>query len=271
MPATAAPVAPLPRRRRVYATVDPRYEWARTEHEDTLDVDVSGNVAALCLDRLLTARFSKVLCTILSRNGLVCSGFRKEELRVLYSTNRKLKVTGERQVDGAQWARFAKVFPVPKSCDSSAIRARMNIDTSRLSVVLPKRSPSSSSTDKQNEPQTMGEHKGQGSAGGSSGSSSGSLYSAQEDPGKDMVEEKEQREQRPKAMAVQDSPKGNDGDANVVPRDHEDANAAGRDDGDDKGESKKWWRKIRVIHVLGFVLILALVGVGATLLYVMLL
>jgi hypothetical protein len=73
-------------------------------------------------------------------------------------------------------------------------------------------------------------------------------------------------EQKPEAVAValapQDSPKISDGDAND----------AERNDGDDKGDSKKWWRKITAVHVLGFVLILALVGVGATtLLYVMLL
>ncbi|GJM96076.1 hypothetical protein PR202_ga12883 [Eleusine coracana subsp. coracana] len=237
MPATAAPEAapPPPPRRRVYATVDPRCEWASTENDDTLVVDVSG--------------------------------FRKEELRVLYSTNRKLKVTGECQVDSGQWARFVKVFLVPKSCDTGAIRARMNIDNARLSVVLPKRSPSSSTNDKQNKPQSMGEHKGQENAGGSSGSSSGSLYSAQEDAGKDKVEEKEHREdqgmkkQRPEEIPVQDVPKRSDGDANAVEK----------DDADDKGESKRWWRKITIVHVLGFVLILALVGVGATLLYVMLL
>lgn len=88
-------------------------------------------------------------------------------------------------------------------------------------------------------------------------------------------------EERPEAMAVQDSPKRNDGDANTGGRHHDDdANGAGRRDDthaagrggdDDKDESKKWWRKITVVHVLGFVLILALVGVGATLIYVMLL
>jgi hypothetical protein len=36
------------------------------------------------------------------------------------------------------------------------------------------------------------------------------------------------------------------------------------DDDDDEGENKRWWQKIRPLHVLGFVvLILALVGVGA--------
>ncbi|KAL6637194.1 hypothetical protein ACP70R_024766 [Stipagrostis hirtigluma subsp. patula] len=237
MQAAAAPAAPPPppppppRRRRVYAPVDPRCEWASTEHADTLVVDVSG--------------------------------FRKEELKVQYSTNRKLTVTGERQVGGAQWARFLKVFPVPRSCDAGAITAKMNIQDSRLFVILPKRSSSSSSSkDKQEEHQSMGEQKGPSSAGGSSsGSSSGSLWSAQEDAEKEQREDQGMDEQRQEGMATHDVPRS-DGNA---------ANADKRDDGDDKGESKTWWKKIRVLHVLGCVLILALVGVGATLLYVMLL
>jgi hypothetical protein len=41
-------------------------------------------------------------------------------------------------------------------------------------------------------------------------------------------------------------------------------NAARSSDGDGKGEDRRWWRK----DVLGFVLVLALVGVGATVLYI---
>jgi len=64
-------------------------------------------------------------------------------------------------------------------------------------------------------------------------------------------------------MSVQDLPRS-DGDANET--------AAKNNDDDDgsKGESKRWW-KIRVLHVLGFVLVLALVGVSATILYIVLL
>jgi hypothetical protein len=83
--------------------------------------------------------------------------------------------------------RFVKVFPVPKSCDAGAIRARMNINSAQLYVLLPKRSPSPSpSKDKESEQQSIGENKGQGSAGSSSrSSSSGSLNSAREDAEKD--------------------------------------------------------------------------------------
>ncbi|RLN18697.1 inactive protein RESTRICTED TEV MOVEMENT 2-like [Panicum miliaceum] len=241
--ATAPPPPPLPARRRVYTALDPRCEWTSTDEADTLAVDVSG--------------------------------FRKEELRVLYNTRRKLKVTGERQVGGAQWARFLKVFPVPRSCDASAIQAKMNIESARLVVILPKGSVAAAAAkDKHKEhrpgrSQTLGELMRPGNTDGSSGSSSGSMWSAQEDPGKGKVEEKERRQdqameepRQDQAMTAQDLPRS-DGDANE--------NAGKNNDDDGKGESKRWWKKIRVLHVLGFVLVLALVGVGATILYIVLL
>ncbi|RLN42341.1 inactive protein RESTRICTED TEV MOVEMENT 2-like [Panicum miliaceum] len=235
------PPPPPPARRRVYTALDPRCEWTSTEEADTLAVDVSG--------------------------------FRKEELRVLYNTRRKLKVTGERQVGGVQWARFLKVFPVPRSCDASAIQAKMNIESARLFVILPKGS-AAAAKDKHKEhrpgrSQTLGELMKPGNADGSSGSSGGSMWSAQEDPGKGKVEDKERRQdqaveetRQDQAMTIQDLPR-NDGDANE--------NAAKNNDDDGKGESKRWWKKIRVLRVLGFVLVLALVVVGATILYIVLL
>ncbi|KAK8444511.1 hypothetical protein SEVIR_9G149801v4 [Setaria viridis] len=244
--APAPPPPPPPPRRRVYTALDPQCEWKSTEEADTLVVDVSG--------------------------------FRKEELKVLYNTRRKLKVAGERQVDGGQWARFLKVFPVPKSCDASAIEAKMNIESARLLVILPKGSPlppppppSSKDKHKEDKPgrsQSLGELMRPGNADGSSGSSSASMWSAQEDPGKGKVEDKERKGQaveeprQDQQMAIQDLPRS-DGGANE--------NAAKNDEGDGKGEDKRWWKKIRVLHVLGFVLVLALVGVGATLLYIVLL
>ena len=209
---------------------------------------------------------------------LLHSGFRKEELRVVYNTRRKLKVTGERQVDGAQWARFFKVFPVPRSCDANAIQAKMNIESARLFVILPKGSMAAAGASKdkhkENGPgrsQTLGGVMRPGNADGSSGSSSGSMWSAQEGLGKGKVEDKERRQdpaveepRQDQGMSVQDLPRS-DGDANET--------AAKNNDDDDgsKGESKRWWKKIRVLHVLGFVLVLALVGVGATILYIVLL
>jgi hypothetical protein len=201
------------------------------------------------------------------------SGFRKEELKVLYNTSRKLKVAGERPVDGgasARWARFLKSFPVPKSVNAGGIKAVMDKDKAVLYVILPKGSPSSS-TDRQKQKEQQhpgsslphGEQKaGTGNADGSSGSSSGgSFWSAQEDVEKNRIEESNVAPNEIKVtiqeeIAAQDAPR-TDGsaDANPVEKD---------EDEDDEGENKRWWQKIRPLHVLGFVvLILALVGVGA--------
>ncbi|WVZ59997.1 hypothetical protein U9M48_010074, partial [Paspalum notatum var. saurae] len=235
--AAAAPPPPPAPRRRVYTAVDPRCEWTSTEDADTLVVDVSG--------------------------------FRKEDLKVLYNTGRKLKVAGERQVDGGQWARFLKVFPVPRSYDAGTIQAKMNIESARLLVILPKgtSSSSSSSKDKQKEHhpervQTLGELMRLG---------------AQEDAGNGKIEGKEQRQdqaleepKRDHAMTIQDLPKGDGAAAENTVKNSDGGdgnateNAATDDDGDIKGEDKRWWRKITVLHVLGLVLVLSLVGVGAT-------
>jgi hypothetical protein len=174
------------------------------------------------------------------------------------------------------------VFPVPRTCDADAIAAKLNLESAQLLVILPKPKvsslppppPSSKDKHKEHKPpgrsQTLGELMRAGNGDGSPGSSSGSMWSAQEDPGKGKVEGKERREdtaveeprQDLQPMAAQDSARSGDG-AN------EDGNK--NDDGDAKGDDKRWWKKIRVIHVLGFVLVLALVGVGATLLYIVLL
>ena len=64
-------------------------------------------------------------------------------------------------------------------------------------------------------------------------------------------------------MSIQDLPRSDD-DVNETA-------TKNNDDDDGKGESKRWWEKIRVLHDLGFVLVLALVGVGATILHIVLL
>ncbi|KAM0826450.1 hypothetical protein ACQ4PT_068866 [Festuca glaucescens] len=245
-PAPARPPAP---RYRVYTAVNPWCVWARTVDTDTLVVDVSG--------------------------------FRKEELKVLYNTSRKLKVTGERPVAGgarARWARFLKSFPVPRSIDTGGIKAVMDKDKAVLYVILPKGSPPLS-TDRQKHkeqqqqqqqqpgsslPLPHGEQKaGTGDEDGSSGSSS--FWSAQEDAEKNRTEENNvvpvpeeiKATIQDEEIATQHGPRTNAyADANAVEKDDED------DDEDDT--NKRWWQKIRPLHVLGFVvLILALVGVGA--------
>ncbi|XP_044981147.1 uncharacterized protein LOC123448362 [Hordeum vulgare subsp. vulgare] len=254
----AAATAPAPRHR-VYTAVEPRCEWARAADADTLVVDVSG--------------------------------FVKEELRVLYNTSRKLKVAGERPVGdggngGARWARFLKSFPVPKSVRTGGIRAVMDKDQAVLYVILPKGSPptttgppppppppplsSAMATEEQQPGSAMppphGERKGDGSSGGSSSSSNGSFWSAQEDAGKNRAEEKNMETKiqiQEEEIATADTPRTDGGS---------DANTVEKDGGDDEGDDKRWWEKmkLRPLHVVGFVvLVLAVVGIGA--LYAMLL
>uniref|UniRef100_A0A0D9VX19 SHSP domain-containing protein n=1 Tax=Leersia perrieri TaxID=77586 RepID=A0A0D9VX19_9ORYZ len=224
--AAAAPAAPPPPRRRVYTAVDPQCEWLRTEDEDTLVVDVSG--------------------------------FRKEELKVLYNTNRKLKISGERQADGGQWARFLKMFPVPKSCNTGAIRAVMDKEEALLYVILPKGSSASSfsssspSQDKKKDEQNVSSQPEGGAAiapiADGSSSSSGSLYSAQEDEEMGRVGGQNLGEKEDDIVTTQDAP-----------RTHGDVN-----DG-----NKRWWQRVRRMDALGIALILAVAAVGVYVLCLM--
>ncbi|EEE59621.1 hypothetical protein OsJ_11957 [Oryza sativa Japonica Group] len=180
-------------------------------------------------------------------------GFRKEELKVLYNTSRKLKVAGERRADGGQWARFLKMFPVPRSCDAGAIRAVMDNEEALLYVILPKGSSSSSSSSrdkKEDEHNVSSQPQGEAAmapmADGPSSSSGGggNLYIAQEDEEMGKIDEKEE------VIATQD-----------VPRTHGDV-----DDG-----NGRWWQRVRPMNVLGVALILAVACVGAYVLCLMLL
>lgn len=167
------------------------------------------------------------------------------------------------------------MFPVPRSCDADSIKAKMNTESAQLFVILPKGSSASKDKQKEHHPeraQSLQELMKADTEDGSSGSSGGSMWSAQEDPGSGKVEDKEQKHdhqameepRQDQVMSIQDLPKG-DGDAteNAITKDNADGNG--------KGKDRRWWRKIRVLHVLGFVLVLALVGVGATILYIVLL
>ncbi|XP_015690855.2 uncharacterized protein LOC107303933 [Oryza brachyantha] len=229
--ATPAAPPPQPPRRRAYTAVDPRCEWTRTEDADTLVVDISG--------------------------------FRKEELKVLYNTSRKLKVTGERQADGGQRARFLKMFPVPRSCNAGAIRAVMDKEEALLYVILPKGSsssssspPSNSSMDKQKDDQNVSSEPQGGAAmadgSSSSSSSSGVLYSAQEDEEMGRMDD-EKVVEREEQIATQDVPGTTHGD---------DVNG---------GNRRLWWQRARATRVLGIALILAVAAVGAYVLCLMLL
>jgi len=72
------------------------------------------------------------------------TGFRKEQLRVQVSSNRVLRVSGERKISENKWRRFRKEEPLSDSHDTSGISAKF--EAGMLYVKLPKvmKPPSSS-------------------------------------------------------------------------------------------------------------------------------
>ncbi|KAM3315352.1 hypothetical protein ACQJBY_033838 [Aegilops geniculata] len=67
-------------------------------------------------------------------------GFKKEHLRVQIDNYGRLRVSGERQLEGGQWSRFRKEFQVPEGCDAGGIRARFEKD-GVLHVTMPRLTP----------------------------------------------------------------------------------------------------------------------------------
>lgn len=52
----------------------------------------------------------------------------------------RLRVSGERPLEGGQWSRFRKEFQVPEGCDAGGIRARLEKD-GVLHVIMPRLTP----------------------------------------------------------------------------------------------------------------------------------
>ncbi|XP_051182961.1 uncharacterized protein [Lolium perenne] len=67
-------------------------------------------------------------------------GFQKEHLRVQIDNYGRLRISGERPLEGGQWSRFRKDFQVPDGCDAGGIRARFEKD-SVLHITMPRLSP----------------------------------------------------------------------------------------------------------------------------------
>ncbi|XP_044378133.1 inactive protein RESTRICTED TEV MOVEMENT 2 [Triticum aestivum] len=67
-------------------------------------------------------------------------GFKKEHLRVQIDNYGRLRVSGERPLEGTQWSRFRKEFQVPEGCDAGGIRARFEKD-GVLNVTMPRLTP----------------------------------------------------------------------------------------------------------------------------------
>ncbi|XP_037428118.1 inactive protein RESTRICTED TEV MOVEMENT 2-like [Triticum dicoccoides] len=67
-------------------------------------------------------------------------GFKKEHLRVQIDKYGRLRISGERPLEGGQWSRFRKEFQVPEGCDAGGIRARFEKD-GVLHVTMPRLTP----------------------------------------------------------------------------------------------------------------------------------
>ncbi|XP_072988507.1 uncharacterized protein [Typha latifolia] len=107
---------------RNYAVFEPSCIWSRAKECDTLVVNVPG--------------------------------FKKEQVQVLINTRRKLKISGERQVDGNRWSRFNKEFRISNKCNIRGVHATFDKDRELLCVVLPK---SSSQTKPQHQATQVGD------------------------------------------------------------------------------------------------------------------
>uniref|UniRef100_A0ACD5WFC5 Uncharacterized protein n=1 Tax=Avena sativa TaxID=4498 RepID=A0ACD5WFC5_AVESA len=67
-------------------------------------------------------------------------GFKKEHLKVQIDNYGRLRVSGERPVEGSQWSRFRKDIQVSDGCDAGGIRARFEKD-GVLRITMPRLSP----------------------------------------------------------------------------------------------------------------------------------
>ncbi|KAM0890092.1 hypothetical protein ACQ4PT_027278 [Festuca glaucescens] len=67
-------------------------------------------------------------------------GFQKEHLRVQIDNYGRLRISGERPLEGGQWSRFRKDIQVPEGCDAGGIRARFEKD-GVLHISMPRLSP----------------------------------------------------------------------------------------------------------------------------------
>ncbi|XBH57778.1 uncharacterized protein [Aegilops tauschii subsp. strangulata] len=79
-------------------------------------------------------------------------GFKKEHLRVQIDNYGRLRVSGERPLEGGQWSRFRKEFQVPEGCDAGGIRARFEKD-GVLHVTMPRLTPL------QDDPKAAADHE----------------------------------------------------------------------------------------------------------------
>ncbi|CAL9198544.1 unnamed protein product [Musa hybrid cultivar] len=97
---------------RTHSECNPKCDWTEVGEFDALKVDLSGRLSPFRL------------------------GFKKEELKVLVDTTRKLTISGERALRDGQWRRFLRSFQLPKHCNIGELGAKF--DQEILYVILPK-------------------------------------------------------------------------------------------------------------------------------------
>ncbi|XP_026428604.1 protein RESTRICTED TEV MOVEMENT 2-like [Papaver somniferum] len=71
-------------------------------------------------------------------------GFKKEDIRVKFSNNTTLEVSGERLVGNKKWSSFRKDYLTPENCLTDEIRA--SFDNGFLHITMPKKTVSSNAT-----------------------------------------------------------------------------------------------------------------------------
>ncbi|XP_054817659.1 inactive protein RESTRICTED TEV MOVEMENT 2-like [Prosopis cineraria] len=89
---------------RVYEDFQPPHDWVRDEQSETLILQLEG--------------------------------FSRSQLKVQISAMRRIRVSGERQIEGNIWRRFYSEFPVPQDSDTNNIGAKFERGT--LYVRFPK-------------------------------------------------------------------------------------------------------------------------------------
>ncbi|CAL9775092.1 unnamed protein product [Musa acuminata subsp. burmannicoides] len=115
---------------RTHSECNPNCEWTEVGELDALKTE---NTLHASCDDMINELQTSFLLHLLFDTGL---GFKKEELKVLVDTSRKLTISGERALRDGQWRRFLRSFQLPKHCNIGELGAKF--DQEILYVILPK-------------------------------------------------------------------------------------------------------------------------------------
>ncbi|CAL9124431.1 unnamed protein product, partial [Musa acuminata var. zebrina] len=64
-------------------------------------------------------------------------GFKQEQFILLIDTSRRVKLRGERHIEGDRWSRFDMVVRAPKHCNTQLVTAKFDPNNGLLCVTLP--------------------------------------------------------------------------------------------------------------------------------------